>query len=151
MEVAPRCSPRTKRPILTRSLLHERESRPTRFHGFQFCRRWSATFFPQPFFNPSLSRFLPYPRFFNSHAWARNGPPVPVLLRPVPFPLSDRARAATPKARAFKRRIIAWPFGSLMHSIVDLCTIHVQYIGTRSVYEINFVHAPLASRPCNYQ
>lgn len=27
-----------------------------------------------------------------------------------------------------------------MHSIVDLCTIRVEYIGTLVVYEINFVH-----------
>lgn len=62
-----------------------------------------------------------------------------------------RALYARQKARVpFKRynRVALW---KLMHSIVDLCTIHMEYIGTLPVYEINFVHAPLASRPCNYQ
>ena len=36
-------------------------------------------------------------------------------------------------------------------SIVDLCTNHVEYIGTLDVYKINFVQGPLALRSCNYQ
>ena len=140
--------------------------RPTRFHGFQFCRRWSlATFFPQHFFTVSLpllsivplpSRFLSYPRFFNSHAWARMdregpfGPSSRLQTRWSCLFLPTAVAARAPKARAFKRynRVALW---KLMHSIVDLCTIHVEYIGTHFVYEINFVHAPLASRSCNYQ
>lgn len=55
VEVAPRCS-RRGRFSRSRST-NVNCPRPTRFHGFQFCRRWSpsATFFPQPFFNPSFS------------------------------------------------------------------------------------------------
>lgn len=131
--------------------------RPTRFHGFQFSWRWStARFFRNPsslslfahFFH-LLPRSLPYPRFFNSHAWARMDREE--ALRPFFFRHRlFSSHGGMPKARAFKRynRVALW---KLMHSIVDLCTIHVEYIGTHFVYEINFVHAPLASRPCNYQ
>lgn len=65
-------------------------ARPTRFHGFQSARVWQSL--PRSFFSlePSLIRILPanlrpasravlglrrrslpYPRLFNSHAWAR--------------------------------------------------------------------------------
>lgn len=125
----------------------------------------SRTFFPRPFF-PSAS-LRPSPFFFlasylirgslirtRGREWAAKNRPV--LFRGVESPISPvslhpaAVPAPAPKARAFKRynRVALW---KLMHSIADLCTIRVEYIGTHSVYEINFVHAPLASRPCNYQ
>lgn len=54
--------------------------------------------------------------------------------------LSHFSLRAPKCTRVFKRynRVALW---KLMHSIVDLCTIHIEYIGTLAVYEINFVHA----------
>lgn len=56
------------------------------------------------------------------------------------FSLSLYAARAPKCTRIFKRynRVALW---KLMHSIVDLCTIRVEYIEILAVYEINFVHA----------
>lgn len=164
-------------------------ARPTRFHGFQFARVWQSLppvlFFPS---NPLSSgsspltfalplvpglrrRSLPYPRLFNSRAWARAYRSVLLRLvkltlnaRRSSFPLRpslppffasislSRAAHARQKARVpLKRLQSRGPLEANVDSIVDLCTICVERIGTLPEYEINFVHAPLVLRPCNYQ
>lgn len=148
--------------------------RPTHFHGFQFCRRWSPTRFFRGRLSFTLAPFRGVACYLirgsliraRGREWTAKDRLVlfhglEILVRSVSLPWSHSFHphgyprrfpfgARTPKARAFKRynRVAFW---KLMHSIVDLCTIHVEYIGTHPVYEINFVHAPLASRPCNYQ
>lgn len=100
-----------KRSILTKSI-HERESSHTVSMVFSFAgggprpprffRNLSST---RPSTPPLLlSRFLPYPRFFNSHAWARMGRegPIPVLVRRArSLSLVNSARQRSSKSTRF--------------------------------------------------
>lgn len=140
--------------------------------GPSLIRILAALTFALPLVPGLRRRSLPYPRLFNSRAWARAYRSV--LLRLVKLTLNARrssfplrpflppfsasislSRAAHARQKAtrvpLKRLQSRGPLEANVDSIVDLCTICVERIGTLPEYEINFVHAPLVLRPCNYQ